>query len=52
MGSRKQCTQINESIDPKWDTSMQFPVKDIQDDILCVTVFNKGYYSPDGSILF
>lgn len=52
MGSRKQCTQVNESPDPKWDSSMQFLVKDIQDDILCVTVFNKGYYSPDGNIIF
>lgn len=54
MGSRKQCTQINESPDPKWDSSMQFLVKDIQDDILCVTVFNQGHYSPDGNgyILF
>lgn len=49
MGSRKQCTQVNESADPKWDSSMQFLVKDIQDDILCVTVFNKGHYSPDGN---
>ncbi|XP_050430286.1 intersectin-1 [Adelges cooleyi] len=47
MGSRKQCTPTNESTDPKWDTSMQFLVKNIQDDILCITVFNKGYYSPD-----
>lgn len=53
MGSRKQCTPVSESPDPKWDSSMQFLVKDIQDDILCVTVFNKGYYSPNGnSILF
>ncbi|XP_050533281.1 intersectin-1 isoform X2 [Daktulosphaira vitifoliae] len=47
MGSRKQCTPICESVDPKWDTSMQFLVKNIQDDILCLTVFNKGYYSPN-----
>lgn len=49
MGSRKQCTKVNESPDPKWDSSMQFLVKDVQDDILCVTVFNKGHYSPDGN---
>lgn len=52
MGSRKQCTLINESPDPKWDSSMQFLVKDTQDDILCVTVFNKGHYSPDGNHIF
>jgi len=51
MGSRKQCTQISESLDPKWDASMQFLVKNIQDDILCVTVFNKDQYSPDGNLL-
>lgn len=49
MGSRKQCTPVDESPDPKWDSSMQFLVKNIQDDILCVTVFNKGHYSPDGN---
>jgi len=52
MGSRKQCTHVNESPDPKWDTSMQFLVNDIQDDILCLTVFNKGHYSPDGNVFF
>jgi len=31
---------------------MQFPVNDIQDDILCVTVFNKEHYSPDGNDVF
>lgn len=52
MGSRKQCTPISESPDPKWDSSMQFLVKNIHDDILCVTVFNKGHYSPDGNCLY
>lgn len=52
MGSRKQCTQISESLDPKWDSSMQFLVKNVQDDILCVTVFNQGHYSPDGNEYF
>jgi len=51
MGSRKQCTQVSEFPDPKWDSSMQFLVKDIEDDILCVTVFNKDQYSPDGNLL-
>lgn len=51
MGSRKQCTPVCESPDPKWDSSMQFLVKDIHDDILCITVFNKGHYSPDGNFL-
>lgn len=52
MGSRKQCTPVSDSPEPKWDSSMQFLVKDIQDDILCVTVFNKGYYSPNGNSFF
>lgn len=32
---------------PLWDASMQFQVKDLHEDTLCITVFDKGFYSPD-----
>lgn len=52
MRSRKKCTPVNESLDAKWDSSMQILVKNIQDDILCITVFKKGHYYPDGNDVF
>lgn len=51
MGSQEQRTGIVSGTDcPLWDTSMQFQVKDLYEDTLCITVFDKGYYSPDGKI--
>ncbi|XP_026300046.1 intersectin-1 isoform X8 [Apis mellifera] len=48
MGSQEQRTGIVSGTDcPLWDTSMQFQVKDLYEDTLCITVFDKGYYSPD-----
>ncbi|XP_031369761.1 intersectin-1 isoform X9 [Apis dorsata] len=48
MGSQEQRTGIVSGTDcPLWDTSMQFQVKDLHEDTLCITVFDKGYYSPD-----
>lgn len=53
MGSQEQRTGIVSGTDcPLWDTSMQFQVKDLHEDTLCITVFDKGYYSPDGKINF
>ena len=32
---------------PHWNTSMQFLIKDVNQDILCLTVFDRDYFSPD-----
>lgn len=49
MGSQEERTSVvSGSNCPLWDTSMQFQVKDLLEDTLCITVFDKGYYSPDG----
>lgn len=49
MGSQEERTSVVSGTDcPLWDTSMQFQVKDLLEDTLCITVFDKGYYSPDG----
>lgn len=51
MGSQEERTSVISGTDcPLWDTSMQFQVKDLLEDTLCITVFDKGYYSPDGKI--
>ncbi|XP_076392418.1 dynamin associated protein 160 isoform X5 [Megachile rotundata] len=48
MGSQEERTGVVSGTDcPMWDTSMQFQVKDLLEDTLCITVFDKGYYSPD-----
>ncbi|XP_048512969.1 intersectin-2 isoform X5 [Athalia rosae] len=48
MGSQEERTQVVTGTNcPLWDTSMQFQVKDLHEDTLCITVFDKGYYSPD-----
>ncbi|XP_033230304.1 intersectin-1 isoform X3 [Belonocnema kinseyi] len=48
MGSQEERTSVVSGTDcPLWDASMQFQVKDLNEDTLCITVFEKGYYSPD-----
>ncbi|XP_043468951.1 intersectin-1 isoform X3 [Leptopilina heterotoma] len=48
MGSQEEQTVVVSGTDcPLWDASMQFQVKDLHEDTLCITVFDKGYYSPD-----
>ena len=32
---------------PHWNASMQFLVKDLQQDILCLTVFDRDFFSPN-----
>lgn len=49
MGSQEERTPVVLGTNcPLWDTSMQFLVKDLHEDTLCITVFDKGYYTPDG----
>lgn len=53
MGSQEEQTIVVSGTDcPLWDASMQFQVKDLHEDTLCITVFDKGYYSPDGKEFF
>ncbi|XP_011861112.1 PREDICTED: intersectin-1 isoform X2 [Vollenhovia emeryi] len=48
MGSQEERTGVVYGSDcPLWDASMQFQVKDLLEDTLCITVLDKGYYSPD-----
>ncbi|KAL3194270.1 hypothetical protein MRX96_016401 [Rhipicephalus microplus] len=33
---------------PQWNSSMQFLVRDLRRDVLCITVFNRELFSPNG----
>ncbi|KAK3506610.1 hypothetical protein QTP70_011057 [Hemibagrus guttatus] len=38
----------NDTINPKWNFSCQFFIKDLYQDVLCITVFERDQFSPDG----
>ncbi|XP_022258036.1 intersectin-1-like isoform X2 [Limulus polyphemus] len=48
MGSQVHKTKVvSNSINPKWNSSMQFLVKDLKQDVLCITVFDRDLFSPN-----
>jgi len=51
MGSQGQRTPVAPGPNPQWQASMQFLVKDLQEDSLCITVFERGQFKPDGKVL-
>jgi len=49
LGSQEHRTKtITNSLNPKWNASMQFLIKDLKSDVLCVTVFDRDNFSPNG----
>jgi len=38
---------ITNSLNPKWNASMQFNVKDLHEDVLCITVYDRDLFSPN-----
>ncbi|XP_023662682.2 intersectin-2-like isoform X2 [Paramormyrops kingsleyae] len=38
---------INDTINPKWNFNCQFFIKDLYQDVLCVTIFERDQFSPD-----
>ncbi|KAF3849768.1 hypothetical protein F7725_019487 [Dissostichus mawsoni] len=38
----------SDTLNPKWNFNCQFFIKDLYQDILCITVFEKDQFSPDG----
>ncbi|XP_037606775.1 intersectin-2a isoform X2 [Sebastes umbrosus] len=38
---------ISDTLNPKWNFNCQFFIKDLYQDILCITVFEKDQFSPD-----
>ncbi|ODM95301.1 Intersectin-2 [Orchesella cincta] len=48
LGSEiKRTRVIRATLNPKWNDSMQFSVKDLHEDILCVTVYDRDYFAPN-----
>ena len=39
---------VSSTCNPKWNSNMQFFIKDPRQDVLCITVFDKDYFSPNG----
>jgi len=49
MGAQEHKTKvIQNSLNPKWNASMQFTIKDLQEDVLCITVYDRDLFSPNG----
>ncbi|XP_059468305.1 intersectin-2 isoform X3 [Neocloeon triangulifer] len=47
MGSQEKRTPLANGPNPRWNASMQFLVKDLNEDTLCFTVFSKGHFAPN-----
>ncbi|XP_068201300.1 intersectin-1-like [Palaemon carinicauda] len=47
LGSQVHRTSTAMSPHPKWDSTMQFQVKSLTEDVLCITVYDKGYFKPN-----
>jgi Ca2+-dependent lipid-binding protein len=53
LGSEiRRTTVVQDTLNPKWHDSMQFSVKDLHEDILCFTVYDKDEFSPDRKLSF
>lgn len=39
---------LNDTLNPKWNFNCQFHIKDIYQDVLCITIFERDQFSPDG----
>ena len=48
MGAQEDKTNvISNTCNPKWNSNMQFFVKHPEEDVLCITVFDKDYFAPN-----
>ena len=52
LGAPSQRTQRTQVIpgtcNPRWNSSMQFFVRNASEDVLCLTVYDKDYFAPNG----
>ncbi|CAL1275959.1 unnamed protein product [Larinioides sclopetarius] len=48
MGSQEHKTKvIPNTLNPRWNASMQFLVKNLYEDVLCISVFDRDLFSPN-----
>ncbi|KAM4602595.1 intersectin-2b [Polymixia lowei] len=38
---------INDTLNPKWNFNCQFHIRDLYQDVLCITIFERDQFSPD-----
>uniref|UniRef100_A0A3Q2DYP7 Intersectin 2b n=1 Tax=Cyprinodon variegatus TaxID=28743 RepID=A0A3Q2DYP7_CYPVA len=38
---------LNDTINPKWSFNCQFHIKDVYQDVLCITIFERDQFAPD-----
>ncbi len=49
MGVQEHRTRvITNTLNPRWNASMQFTIKDPQQDVLCITVYDRDLFTPNG----
>lgn len=41
---------LNDTLNPKWNFNCQFHIKDLYQDVLCITIFERDQFSPDGQL--
>ncbi|XP_016400139.1 intersectin-2-like [Sinocyclocheilus rhinocerous] len=48
MGSQCYTSRtINDTVNPKWSFNCQFHIKDLYQDVLCITIFEREQFLPD-----
>ena len=47
LGMQKFNTQIIESLNPKWNTSMQFQIYELNKETLSINVYDRKFFSPN-----
>ncbi|XP_053781798.1 intersectin-2 isoform X2 [Desmodus rotundus] len=48
MGSQSYTTRtLPDTLNPKWNFNCQFVIKDLYQDVLCLTMFDRDQFSPD-----
>lgn len=51
MGSQSYTTRtLPDTLNPKWNFNCQFFIKDLYQDVLCLTMFDRDQFSPDGKV--
>lgn len=51
MGSQSYTTRtLQDTLNPKWNFNCQFFIKDLHQDVLCLTMFDRDQFSPDGKV--
>ena len=50
MGAQEHKTKvITNTLNPKWNASMQFTIRDLHEDVLCITVYDRDLFTPNGT---